>query len=99
MSSKKVLKELGQSFWSFRQPNGYSDDRVDWMSAEMFERRIRFSDAVYKNGNPRRSVNEIMDRIGAVEQTRAMVASVGASPKDRFITLMCSPELMGLEYV
>jgi|TARA_B110000238_G_scaffold192041_1_gene226881 uncharacterized protein (DUF1800 family) len=99
MSSKAVLEELGQSFWSSRQPNGYSSDKAEWMSAEMFERRVRFADAIYKNGNTRLSVNKIMDRIGAAEQTRALVASVGASPGDQFITLMCSPELMGLEYV
>jgi len=99
MRSKTVLKELGQSFWSLRQPNGYSNDKVEWMSAEMFERRVRFADAIYKNGTTRRSAKKIMDRIGAAEQTRALVASVGTSPRDQFIALMCSPELMGLEYV
>ena len=97
--SHKVLKELGQSFWSDRQPNGYSSDKAEWLSAEMFERRIRFADAIYRNGRTRRSVEKIMDRIGATPQTRALVASVGSSPKDQFIALMCSPELMGLNYV
>ena len=99
MHTKKVFKELGQSFWSLRQPDGYSDDKAEWLSAEMFERRVRFAEAIYFNGGTRRSANKIMDRIGAAEQTRALVASVGPSPKDQFITLMCSPELMGLEYV
>ena len=99
MDSKEVLEELGQSFWSSRQPNGYSSDKAEWLSAEMFERRIRFADAIYQNGRTRRSVNKIMDRIGATQQTRALVASVGSSPKDQFIALMCSPELMGLNYV
>jgi uncharacterized protein (DUF1800 family) len=99
MSTKKVFEELGQSFWSLRQPNGYSDDKDEWMSAEMFERRVRFADAIYRNGKPRQSANEIMDRIGASQQTRALVASVGPFGRYRFITLMCSPELMGLEYV
>ena len=99
MDTKKVFEEMGQSFWSSRQPNGYSDNKVDWMSAEMFERRIRFAEAIYKNGRTRRSANQIMDRIGATKQTRALVNSVGSSPQDQFITLMCSPELMGLEYV
>ena len=99
MHTKKVFKELGQSFWSLRQPDGYSNDKVEWLSAEMFERRVRFAEAIYVNGGTRRSANKIMDRIGAAEQTRALVASVGPSPKDQFITLMCSPELMGLEYV
>ena len=99
MHTKKVFEELGQSFWSLRQPDGYSNDKAEWMSAEMFERRVRFADAIYKNGRTRPSVNKIMDRIGAAEKTRALVTSVGPSPKDQFITLMCSPELMGLEYV
>ena len=99
MRSKTVLKELGQSFWGLRQPNGYSNDKAEWISAEMFERRVRFADAIYKNGRTRRSAKKIMDRIGAAEQTRALVASVGTSPRDQFIALMCSPELMGLEYV
>ena len=99
MHTKKVFEELGQSFWSLRQPDGYSNDKAEWLSAEMFERRVRFAEAIYFNGGTRRSANKIMDRIGAAEQTRALVASVGPSPKDQFITLMCSPELMGLEYV
>lgn len=99
MHTHKVFEELGQSFWSSRQPNGYSDDKDEWMSAEMFERRVRFADAIYRNGNPRQSAKEIMDRIGASNQTRALVASVGPSWRDRFIALMCSPELMGLDYV
>jgi len=99
MHTKKVFEELGQSFWSLRQPDGYSNDKAEWLSAEMFERRVRFAEAIYVNGGTRRSANKIMDRIGAAEQTRALVASVGPSPKDQFITLMCSPELMGLEYV
>ena len=99
MSTKRVFKELGQSFWSLRQPNGYSDNKAEWMSSEMFERRIRFAQSIHKNGKPRQSVGQIMDRIGAAQQTRALVASAGTSPEDQFITLMCSPELMGLEYV
>ena len=98
MRSRKVFEELGQSFWSQRQPNGYSDDKANWMSAEMFERRIRFADAIFNNGRPKRSVNKIMQRMGAMEQTQHLVASVGRSPRDQFIALMCSPELMGLSY-
>ncbi len=98
MRSKKIFAELGQSFWSFRQPNGYSDDKADWLSAEMFERRIRFADAVFSNGRPKRSVEKIMARMEVMPETQQLVASVGRSPKDKFIALMCSPELMGLSY-
>jgi len=98
MSSKRVFEELGQSFWSSRQPNGYSDDKADWMSVEMLERRIRIAGTIYENANTQVSVAQIMDRIGATLKTRALVASVGASTKDQFVALMCSPELMGLDY-
>ena len=65
------------------------------MSTEMFERRVRFANAIYKNGNTCLLVNKIMDRIGVAEQTRALVASVGVSPGNQFIALMSSLELMG----
>ena len=38
-----------------------------------------------------------MERIGANNSTKKLVASVGMSKKAQFISLMCSPELMGLE--
>jgi hypothetical protein len=62
----------------------------------MFERRIRFSDAIYSAGYPAFTPQEIMDRIGANEATRELVHSL-VGRKKQFIALMCSPELMGLE--
>ena len=99
MESHKIFEELGQSFWSSRQPNGFSSKKEEWLSGEMFERRYRFADAIFSNGKPRHQATEIMSRIGASEQTRALVDSVGPNQKNRFIALMCSPELMGLNYV
>tara|TARA_B110000914_G_C15414108_1_gene423277 strand:- start:70 stop:1038 length:969 start_codon:yes stop_codon:yes gene_type:complete len=96
MEAKKVFSELGQSFWHERQPNGYSSDKKEWLSGEMFERRIRFADAIYTAGFPTSNPDEIMDRIDANETTRNLVNSLN-SKKDQFIALMCSPELMGLE--
>jgi len=98
MRSDKIFEELGQSFWSTRQPNGYSNKKEEWLSGEMFERRIRFADAIYRAGNPKISSAEIMSRIGANMSTRKLVDSA-TSGKDKFISLMCSPELMGLESV
>ena len=43
MEVRKIFEELGQSFWHTRQPNGYSSAKSEWLSGEMFERRIRFS--------------------------------------------------------
>ncbi len=95
--NESIFKELGQSFFNNRQPNGYSSHKDEWFSGEMFERRIRFSDAIYKKGNPKFLSAEIMDRIGASDATRRLVMSAGNSQRTKFITLMCSPEIMGLE--
>ena len=97
MQTRELFEELGQSFWSVRQPNGYSSKKEDWMSSEMFERRIRFADAIWSSGKPKQTPTMIMDRIGASRATRKLISSVGMSEKAQFVALMCSPELMGLE--
>jgi uncharacterized protein (DUF1800 family) len=95
MHTGNIFEELGQSFWATRQPNGYSNHKVDWISGEFLERRLRFSEAIYNTGYPIVSPQEIMDRIGANDITRTLVQSVGGQ-KRQFIALMCSPELMGV---
>ena len=62
----------------------------------MFERRIRFADAIFIAGKPKVLSAEIMDRFDANMSTRKLVASAG-NERNKFIALMCSPELMGLE--
>ena len=62
----------------------------------MFERRIRFSSSLFSGGFPTQSTKGIMDRIGANDATRSLVASVNGE-KGKFVALMCSPEIMGLE--
>ena len=97
MESREIFEELGQGFWHERQPDGYSSDKKEWLSGEMFERRIRFSDAIYSAGRPKFKADDIMNRIDASVTTRSLVANVGMSEKSKFIALMCSPEIMGLE--
>jgi uncharacterized protein (DUF1800 family) len=99
MDIENIFEELGQSFFSERQPNGYSSQKEEWISGEMFERRLRFADAIYKVGSPKTSPEEIMDRIGANMTTRNLVESAGSARGHRFVALMCSPELMGLKSV
>ena len=99
MQIEDIFEELGQSFFSERQPNGYSSQKEEWLSGEMFERRLRFADAIYKTGNTKTSPEEIMDRIGANMTTRNLVDSAGSARGNRFVALMCSPELMGLKSV
>ena len=97
METRRIFEELGQSFWVTRQPNGYSSKKEDWMSGEMFERRIRFSESIYNSGARIIDPVVIMDRIGANKETRRLLTSLGMSRRNQFIALMCSPELMGLE--
>ena len=99
MDVEDIFEELGQNFWSNNQPDGYSSKKEEWSSVEMFERRIRFADAIYKVGKPKTSPEEIMDRIGANMTTRNLVESAGGERGSRFVALMCSPELMGLKSV
>jgi len=95
MRTSTVFEELGQNFWSIRQPNGYSSNKTDWISGEFLERRLRFSEAIYNTGYPIVSAQNIMDRIGANDTTQALVESV-VGDRRQFIALMCSPELMGV---
>ena len=97
MNHYEIYEELGQSFWHSRQPDGYSSDKNEWLSGEMFERRIRFADAIYRAGSPQVSTSVIMDRIAANTATRDLVKRAGKYENAKFIALMCSPELMGLE--
>ena len=101
MEPMQIFNELGQNFWKERQPNGYSSKKEDWMSGEMFERRMRFADAIWTTDSQIQTTSTIMDRIGASQETRMLVESLSGmskrSKKNQFIALMCSPELMGLE--
>ena len=101
MEPMQIFNELGQNFWKERQPNGFSSKKEDWMSGEMFERRMRFADAIWTTDSQIQTTSTIMDRIGASQETRKLVESLSGmskkSKKNQFIALMCSPEIMGLE--
>ena len=96
MSTNQIFEELGQGFWLPGQPNGYSSDKSEWLSGEMFERRIRFATSLYTAGSPTQKVENIINRIGANKSTRELIDSVSGNQK-KFVALMCSPELMGLK--
>jgi len=96
MSAKKVFQELGQPFWAKRQPNGYSSSKSYWISGEFLERRLRFSEAIYNTAYPQFTPKEMMDRIGVNSATRNLVEGLSGR-KRKFIALMCSPELMGVQ--
>ena len=57
------------------------------------DRRLRFADMAYSFGQPELTVDEIMDVQRVRPETRALVAQA-TTDKDKFILLMCSPEMM-----
>ena len=54
---------------------------------------MRFADMAYSFGQPELTVDEIMDAQRVRPETRALVAQA-TKDKDKFILLMCSPEMM-----
>lgn len=86
-----VMNELGMDFWSIRQPDGYSDHRRDWISSEHFDRRIRFAQMTFQAGDPKRSVDDMIDLTNPSERTKAAIAKK-TSQVDRFVILTCSKE-------
>lgn len=88
-----IFEEMGQSFWSARQPNGFSDFRADWVSTEHFDRRIRFAELIWRAGEPTISTQGIIDNYGFSEATKRLVDSV-EDEKSKFILLLCCPEFM-----
>ena len=88
-----IWPEIGMSFWSERQPDGFSQNAGDWSSTEYMDRRVRFADMAYSFGQPELTVDEIMDVQRVRPETRALVAQA-TKDKDKFILLMCSPEMM-----
>jgi uncharacterized protein (DUF1800 family) len=57
----RLQRELGDSFWTRRQPNGFSYATADWMSSEHMDRRLRFASLVQRGGRPELSTSEIIE--------------------------------------
>ena len=88
-----LMQEMGQCFWSKRQPNGFSDKRKDWISSEYLDRRIRFAGLVFDFGQPGRSSIEIMDLHNVSGDLRNKLLQI-KDDRERFIALFCSPEFL-----
>ena len=89
-----LAKEIGQDFWSSRQPDGFSLQSVDWISPEHFERRMRLAAMIHDHGQPSLRADEMMDLLEVSQTTRTLVGK-GRTNRDRFILLTCSSEFMG----
>lgn len=88
-----IFEEMGQNFWSNRQPNGFSDFREDWVSTEHFDRRIRFAELIWRAGKPTISIPQIIENYGFSDATKRLIDSA-ENDKDKFILLLCCPEFL-----
>jgi uncharacterized protein (DUF1800 family) len=92
-SPRVLLQELGESYWIRRQPNGYSDEREDWISPEHMDRRIRFAQHAFKSGQPALGAEALLERFSLGERTRALVAQ-GRDDLEKFVLLFASPDMV-----
>ena len=92
-SPTEALRELGQTFWIERQPNGFSEQKADWVSTEHLDRRYRFATIIARFGRPELDTEEILTRYGFSQATRDLVGR-GQGETEKFVLLACSPEFM-----
>ena len=89
---KKILEELGNSFWESRQPDGYSERKDDWVSTEHFDRRIKVASRIY-SFQPDRQGEEIADLLDFSDNTKIAIDKA-SNMRDKFIVALCSPDFM-----
>ena len=87
-----ILDEIGHNFWSSRQPDGYSEKKLDWVSTEHLDRRIRIASRIFRAG-PSRSGEEIADLLDFSDKTK-LVISKGRGSEEKFIIALCSSDFM-----
>jgi uncharacterized protein (DUF1800 family) len=92
--ARALAEEIGQDFWSRRQPDGFSLQSADWISPEHFERRMRLATMIHDHGKPSLLADDLMDLLEVSQGTRTLVGK-GRTNRDRFVLLTCSSEFMG----
>lgn len=90
----RLYREIGQDFWSRRQPNGFSSRTNEWVSLEHMDRRVRLASMIASVGSPKFKSDEI---IAALKEhgPRSTWISRGKNEVEKFTLLACSPEFMG----
>ena len=91
--SNTIMEEMGQDFWSRRQPNGFSDNKEDWMSTEHLDRRIRLADIIYRYGKPERKIDKIISEFDFSETTKSKLSAIKNS-RAKFIATLCSMDIL-----
>mgnify|MGYP001187175885 CR=1 FL=1 len=92
-SSEDMMEEMGQNFWSRRQPNGFSDVKDDWISTEHLDRRIRLAGLIVEYGKPKRTADEIISQFDISETTKSKLSIIKNS-RAKFIATLCSMDIM-----
>ena len=89
---KHLLEEIGNSFWTKRQPDGYSDKKEDWISTEHLDRRIRIATRVALS-SPLKSGQEIADIYEFSSRTKKAIAKA-KTDREKLVVALCSPDFM-----
>ena len=89
---REILKELGNSFWTQRQPDGYSEIKENWISTEHLDRRIKMASKIF-SAKPKRSGEEIAEILDFSDKSKR---SIKMAPDERakFIIALCSADFM-----
>tara|TARA_X000000368_G_scaffold45405_1_gene32584 strand:+ start:164 stop:1582 length:1419 start_codon:yes stop_codon:yes gene_type:complete len=88
-----LMREMGQDFWSRRQPNGFSDKRDDWISTEHLDRRIRLAGLIYDFGKPQKNTDEILSKYNFSDNTIKKLYDF-KDQRSKFIATLCSMDMM-----
>ena len=89
----RILEEAGHWFWADRQPDGFSDNSSDWISAEHMDRRVRLSRLASQGGKPEIGPENILTRCGLSATVRDLIEQAD-NPIDRYTLLFCSDGFM-----
>ena len=91
--ARDILMDLGMSFWSVRQPNGYSSKSSDWISQEYLDRRLRYVNFSLWNSRDFQRIEEIATRMKIDGRTLEAIKS-NDNTYERLAILYCSPDFM-----
>ena len=73
----KPMRELGNSFWEERQPNGFPLKSREWISLEHLDRRVRFAQSVWNRAFVTAKPKEIMDHLLVPQSYQSKVMEFG----------------------
>ena len=93
--TKRILEEAGHWFWADRQPDGFSVNSSDWISAEHMDRRVRLSRLASQGGKPKLDPESVLIRCGLSTTVRNLIEQADNSI-DRYTLLFCSDGFMAV---